>query len=273
MPIDDAESLLSVLLMGSIREELEEIGGSHRSEFTIEACGEARVIRTDEALCLHFDDLSVHTLMSIKDPYKLCLTYTQAMMGFKLFKPCPEHILVVGLGGGSLSKYCYRRFPQARISSVEISDDIISLRKTFHIPDDDDRFRVLRVDAADYLATTHDRPDVILLDGYSREGLPASLSSRAFYDLCHARLADDGLLVVNLHGTDARFEPVLISLLDAFAFNCLIGKADRSLNHIVIAHKGDRTLKEGIQTDIRRLMTKSARGVTIPYFEPLLSFL
>ncbi len=110
MQIDDAESLVSALLMGSIREELEEIGGSHRSEFTIEAWGEARVIRTDEALCLHFDDLSVHTLMSIKDPYRLCLTYTQAMMGFKLFKPCPEHILVVGLGGGSLSKYCYRRF-------------------------------------------------------------------------------------------------------------------------------------------------------------------
>ena len=60
---------------------------------------------------LHFDSAAVQSSMRLSDPYALDLSYTQAMMGFLLFSAEPRHILIVGLGGGSLSKYCHHRFP------------------------------------------------------------------------------------------------------------------------------------------------------------------
>ena len=50
------------------------------------------------------------------------------MMGFLLFIPSPARILMVGLGGGSLAKFCFRHLPDAAIDVVEINPHVIALR-------------------------------------------------------------------------------------------------------------------------------------------------
>ncbi|SDC94186.1 fused MFS/spermidine synthase [Paraburkholderia lycopersici] len=147
---------------------------------------------------LCFGTLGVQTAMRKNDPFALHLPYTRAMMAFQLFQPRPAHILIVGLGGGSLSKYCHLCFPEAIVTTVEIDERVIALRDQFHIPDDSTRFRVVHADAAAHLAARRDTADVILLDGFDAFGLPVNLSSQAFYDDCHACLRDGGVLVANL---------------------------------------------------------------------------
>jgi len=148
---------------------------------------------------LHFDHKYVQSAMSIAEPDKLLLSYTRAMMGFLLFHPVPRHILLVGLGGGSLAKYCYRHFPAARITVLELSAEVIALRDHFMIPADDQRFQVIHTDAATYMqAQQGNIADIIMLDGFSADGPADVLSTSGFYEACLRNLAAGGILVSNL---------------------------------------------------------------------------
>jgi spermidine synthase len=151
---------------------------------------------------LQFDDRCVQSSMRTGDPNALVFSYCRAMMGFLLFKPAPLHILAVGLGGGSLSKYCYHHLPGCTVTTVEISAAVIALRDEFAIPADSERFRVVHADAALYMRDQRATFDVILLDGFAADGLPDSLSSQAFYDQCITALRPGGVLTANLWGDD-----------------------------------------------------------------------
>ncbi len=159
-----------------------------------------RVHDEDDTRSLRFNDGVVQSTMRMNDPFALDLGYTRAMMGFLLFNPAPQHILVVGLGGGSLPKYCYRELPNARITTLEINPDVIALRGQFLIPPDDERFRILQADGREYLARGDIHTDVIMLDGYDAAGLPEGLCSESFYADCRESLNAQGVLVVNLWG-------------------------------------------------------------------------
>ncbi|WP_240975331.1 fused MFS/spermidine synthase [Paraburkholderia aromaticivorans] len=154
------------------------------------------------SLC--FDALGIQSSMRRSDPLELDLSYTRAMMSFQLFHSNPQDILIVGLGGGSLSKYCFHKFPSARVTTVEIDERVIALREQFFIPPESERFQIVHADAAEYLSDRIGVADVILLDGFDAFGLPAGLSSQYFYDSCHTALRSEGVLVANLLNSDPR---------------------------------------------------------------------
>src|SRR3546814_14635441 len=78
--------------------------------------------------------------MRIDDPDRLILDYTRRMMGFLLFNPSPRAIEIIGLGGGSLAKYCHRYLPDTSIVAVEIDPEVIAVREQFFMPRERDRF-------------------------------------------------------------------------------------------------------------------------------------
>lgn len=221
---------------------------------------------------LYFDVLNTQSSMLLDDPFKLHLSYTQAMMGFKLFQQDPQTIVVVGLGGGSLSKYCFQRFPQARIRTLEISEKVIALREKFHVPADNEHFEIIHTDAATYMADAAVQSDVILLDGFDINGLPEALCSLSFYSDCHAALNDEGLLVANLLQTDSRVHRHIDRLTQVFDGNCLIARAVKSSNYILMAGKGERKLREDLQTVAQRRRIRQFSGMYIPHFKTLEEF-
>jgi spermidine synthase len=182
--------------------------------------------------------------MLLARPDALVLDYTRAMMCFALFVPRPRHILMVGLGGGSLLKFCHRHFPDCRITVVELRADVIALREQFRIPPDDARLRVIHGDAVDHLrllaarvrdAGTARHFDVVLVDGFGADGLPPSLASAAFYRDCRAVLADGGVLVANVFTYDPRYRAVLDALGTVFAGRCCWFDKVAGNNRIVYA--------------------------------------
>lgn len=138
-----------------------------------------------------------------RDPNTLVSDYTRTMMGFLIFDSRPDRIAMLGLGGGSLAKFCYRELPQSRIDVVEINPHVISLREEFHVPGDDDRFRVHLDDGARFVTESRNQFNVLLVDAYTRNGMPERLSTQAFYDTCRKALCDDGVMVSNLYCEDA----------------------------------------------------------------------
>jgi len=165
---------------------------------------------------LAFTPGDVQSEMLLARPDALVLDYTRAMMCFALFAPQPRHIVMVGLGGGSLAKFCYRHFPAARITVLEIRADVIALRDLFCVPPDDARLRVLHCDAADYLARMPGDADVLLVDGFDGRGLPPALASTAFYTACRRALRPGGVLVANIFTYDPDYVSFLQRLRDAF---------------------------------------------------------
>ncbi len=100
---------------------------------------------------LHFDLDAVQSAMDLRQPDRLCLAYTRKMMAFLLFNRAPKRILLLGLGGGSLAKFCYRHLPTAAFTAVEVNDHVLALRDEFCVPADDERFRVIHGDGASYV--------------------------------------------------------------------------------------------------------------------------
>ena len=199
--------------------------------------GKPYLKETDGILALHFDTLSIQSEMSIDLPDDLVVGYTRAMMSFLLFVPAPQRIAMIGLGGGSLAKYCYRHLPQAEIVVVEINGDVIALRNEFAVPADDARFKVLLGDGAEFVAGAAVHYDALIVDGFDAGGLPAQLGSQKFYDDCFASLADSGVMVANLWGGYPHYDEYLARIGNSFSGRVAIVDADDSVNKIVFAAK------------------------------------
>jgi len=191
---------------------------------------------------LEFTPGDIQSAMRLSRPHALVLAYTRAMMCFVLFVPRPRRILMVGLGGGSMAKFCYRYFPEARITVLELRADVIALRERFLVPPDDARFQVIHADAAAWMAAcAHGGYDLIVVDGFDTEGLPPALSSRPFYADCRRLLATDGVLVANMFSYDRRRGEVLDALDWTFAGRtCKLDKVAGN-NHILFAGAGAGT--------------------------------
>jgi spermidine synthase len=204
------------------------------------AYGKPFVLEEDGSRTLHFSRELVQSGMRLADPCALEFAYTRAMMAFLLFVHEPRHVLVLGLGGGSLVKYCHRHLPTARLTVVEIDPDVIAFRDEFRVPPDDARLAVRQEDAARYVASAGAAADVILMDAFDRDGLAPELSARDFYGDARNALARRGVLAANLVGDDRRRISHLQRIDEAFDGNVILVPVEEDGNHIAFAFRDAR---------------------------------
>ena len=187
---------------------------------------------------LEFQPGMVQSEMRLSRPDQLVLSYARAMMCFVLFHPRPEHILMVGLGGGSLAKFCYRYLPHSRITVLELRADVIALRDQFAIPRDNARFRIIEADATAYMAGLSEAADVLLVDGFDEQGLPPALGSAAFYADCRRALRPGGVMAANIFSYDPQYGAMLKRLRLAFLGRICWFHGIAGNNRILFAVKG-----------------------------------
>ena len=196
------------------------------------AVSDARGVRT-----LHVGGEAIQSAMRIDDPFALALDYTRCMMAFLLLHPEPREVLMVGLGGGSLAKFFFRKFKQASIRVVELDPLVLAAaREHFALPPDDGRFRVEIGDGAE--ALTPECCDVLVIDAFRDELHVPELASRGFYDGAFLALAEPGAMVVNFMDDDPRFDQTLARLEQAFGGAVLAMKALSDPTVLVFAFKG-----------------------------------
>ncbi len=189
---------------------------------------------------LHFDFAAIQSVMEVSSPIRLALAYTRKMMAFLLFNHAPKRILLLGLGGGSLAKFCYANLPAASLTAVEVNPDVIALRDEFGVPADDHRFRVINADGAGYVSTTGHRKDVILADACDRTGIATELGSVEFYRKSRRRLSAGGIFVANICGDKDTAGSHLKNLREAFEDELLSLQVQADDNIIVFGFKKRR---------------------------------
>lgn len=191
--------------------------------------------RNSQTLSLSFGSDLLQSCMRLDDPDALLLEYTRAMMGFLLLNPAPRRVLMVGLGGGSLAKYCHRHLPHTHLQVVEISQEVIALRDEFRIPPDDERLEIVCADGSTFMAQGDDTFDVILIDGFTADGQPPALSTPAFYRHCARRLMPQGALIINLHAAEPALSLHLKRLHKVMGSGVFDVAVDDGDNRVVLA--------------------------------------
>jgi len=199
--------------------------------------GRPFLVESEGLLTLYFTLSLVQSTMQINRPDVLDLAYTRKMMAFLPFYPRPKGLLLLGMGGGSLAKFCYQHLPRADITVVEIDPDVIAFRDAFRVPVDNERFRILCADAAAYLPTHNLRTDVIMVDAFDGLGIAPELSSPDFYAQAYNKLSANGILVMNLAGDKAGYEDPLAQLAHCFDDRVLSLKVRDGGNQIAFAFK------------------------------------
>lgn len=196
------------------------------------AVSDARGVRT-----LHVGGEAIQSAMRIDDPFALALDYTRCMMTFLLFCPAPREALMIGLGGGSLPKFFYRRFKETCVRVVELDPRVVAAaREHFALPPDGERLRVDIGDGAEALAP--ECCDLLVLDAFQDELHVPRLASSEFYDGAFLALREPGAMVVNFMDDDPRFDQTLERLERAFGGAVLAMKALYDPNVLAFAFKG-----------------------------------
>jgi len=160
-------------------------------------------------------------------------------------QPAGRRALMIGLGVGMVPDWYARR--GVTVDVVDIDPEVVDMARrhfgfsgngTVHIED-----------ARTFLARPGDRYDYILLDVFSGDVTPGHLLSREAVALLAARLADGGVLALNLIGSvgSDRYmtASVLATLRTAFATVEMVptfepGRGRGEGNLIVVAYQGPR---------------------------------
>ena len=195
------------------------------------------MIEEGDSRSLYFTRELTQSGMRLSDPTALEFEYTRQMMSFLLFVNQPQRILLLGLGGGSLVKYCHRHLRSTRITALEIDPHVIAFREQFLLPPDDARLKVLLADAAVYLRGCNEAPDVVMMDAFDRDGFANSVSNDMFYADVRDALAPHGVLVANLVGAKPERAIHLQTITDAFDGNVIVLSIENDGNYLAFAFR------------------------------------
>lgn len=199
--------------------------------------GKPFVKRDGQQLTLQFSPASIQSQLCLDEPHRLQLGYTRTLLGLLLFVPQPRTITMIGLGGGSLPKYCYSTLPDANIAVVEINADVIALRNTFMVPPDNERFAVYCDDGAAYVAEKSGTEDVIVVDGFDVGGQAPTLCTEMFYQHCYQALAPNGVMAVNLSENSKQHSTFIHRIRRVFSDAVIVVNAEDCTNKVVFAIK------------------------------------
>ena len=211
--------------------------GELRAQLLDESYPKPFVIDDGKSRYLYFNVRLMQSEMTLKSPHDLALRYTQKMMGFLLFHPRPKRIALIGLGGGSIVKFCHRRLPGVQITAVELDPDVIALRDAFFVPPDDERLQIIEGDGAAFIEHTEKGIDALLVDAFDRTGFAPALANREFFENAYAKLSGNGVLVVNLAGDKESYAGLIGEAMHVFDDQVIVISVPDDGNHILYAFK------------------------------------
>ncbi len=180
---------------------------------------------------------ATQTVIIPGQPDVLHFVYARVMLAGLALVPEPRRILVVGLGGGALPVYLHRHFAGASIDVAEIDPAVAAVAREYFGYREDAR---MRTHIGDGRAFVRDAPtghyDMVVLDAFGSERVPAHLTTLEFLTDVRRVLAPQGVVVSNLWNSryNALYTDMLATHRRAFA-EVHVLDTRREVNHVVLA--------------------------------------
>jgi len=156
------------------------------------------------------------SVANLTDPDDLPVRYTQVMTLGVAYPAEPKRVLMIGLGGGSISTYLGRFMPELEIDTVEVDPGVIQAAKRYFGVKDSARVRYLEGDGRVLLNRRRETYDLILVDAFHGGYVPFHLLTKEFYELIRQRLAPGGAAAFNIHDGTKLYASTLLTLRTVF---------------------------------------------------------
>jgi spermidine synthase len=153
--------------------------------------------------CLKFNVKSAKTQQScmlVDDPQRLVFNYTKMLFASLLVNPNPERILIVGLGGGTMSNSLHQIFPNATITNVEIDPAVIKVARSYFGFFENEKVTSVVQDGRIFVKRAvlkKQQYDWIILDAFNGDYIPEHLMTQEFLQETQQLLSNNGVLAAN----------------------------------------------------------------------------
>ncbi len=151
-----------------------------------------------------------------RQPDYLAFPYARYLSAALMYTDTPKRITMIGMGGGTLTSYLHRHLPNADISAVEISPEVVELAKRYFDFTPDTHYRAVLADGLDYLKQRTKPYDIIILDAYADGVIPAHLATVAFYQEVSSALSEGGVVSQNIETTQTDETVIVQRMQEAF---------------------------------------------------------
>jgi spermidine synthase len=176
------------------------------------------------------------SITNLRDPDDLPVHYTRFMPVALAYPETPAKILMIGLGGGSISTYLGRAMPETAIDTVEIDPGVISAAKRYFGIRENERIKYLAGDGRVFLNRNKQLYDLILVDAYHGGYVPFHLLTKEFYALIKQRLAPGGAAAFNVHEGTKLHVSTIKTLNEVFASVHLYPTGEGEVITVATAH-------------------------------------
>ena len=171
------------------------------------------------------------------DPDHIELSYARMMLAELALSGSSGHMLVLGLGGGSLPMFLRRNYPDAVIDVVEIDPDVVVVAKRFFGVIEDDRLHIHIADARRFVENSVSGIyDLILVDAFGANHAPAHLTTQEFMRSLYKIVSSDGVVVGNLwrRAYNPDYDSMVLTYKSVFNQSILLDVTG-DVNSIIIA--------------------------------------
>lgn len=157
----------------------------------------------DDLRCIQFDVNAKNlnqTCVYKSQPKQLVFNYTKLLFSALLLNKQPADILIIGLGGGTMSNTLHQLFPESNITNIEIDPAMIKVARMYFDFIENNKVKTLAQDGRLFIKRAGLKQltyDWIILDAFNGDYIPEHLLTQDFLFEAKALLKPDGILTSN----------------------------------------------------------------------------
>ncbi len=116
--------------------------------------------------------------------------------------PRGARILVLGLGGGDVVKLLKNYQSEATIAAVELEREVVTVAREYFGISAGPKLKIVVADAKKYMAANNTNYDLVVVDLYNGDDVPALVTSETFLDHVANALSNKGKAIFNYASHD-----------------------------------------------------------------------
>lgn len=211
--------------------------------------------------CLKFNVKSTKTQQSCllkSQPEQLVFNYTKLLMTSLLVMPAPKRILIIGLGGGTMSNTLAKLYPESQIDNVEIDQAVIKVARDYFGFFENDNVKAYNQDGRIYIKRSllkKRQYDWIILDAFNGDYIPEHLMTKEFLQETKKLLSENGVISANTFSLSELYAHESATYKAVFGdFYQVSNQANA--NRIIIVSKNGFTINSLKKSKLKQLNNK-----------------
>lgn len=219
--------------------------------------------------CLKFNVKSNNTRQSClfkSKPQQLVFNYTKQLLAGLLVNPEPKRILIIGLGGGTMSNTLHQLLPDSQIDNVEIDQSVIKVARQYFGFMENEQIKTFSQDGRVFVKRAllkKQEYDWIILDAFNGDYIPEHLMTKEFLSEIKSLLSTQGILTANTFSSSKLYNYESATYKAVFGDFYQVINKDNS-NRIILASK------LGLLPDLDEEKIKLQQSEKISHLAPIL---